>query len=127
MKIIAVRQPWAHLIVAGIKPVENRTWLINYRGPLAILASRQRAARSIEDIEEHYDVCIPRDLPVGGIVGVVDIIDVVRDHPSRFFVGPYGFVLTNARPVAFIPMRGRLNMWDAPDDIARQLLAPAAA
>ena len=40
MKIISVRQPWAYLIVAGYKPVENRTWNTSYRGPLLIHASQ---------------------------------------------------------------------------------------
>ena len=125
MKIIAIRQPWAHLIVTGVKPVENRTWFVNYRGPLAILASRQRAAQPIEQIEERFDISIPRNLPVGGIVGVVDLVDIVKHHPSPFFSGPSGFVLANDRPVPLIPMNGQLNIWDAPDDIAAALLQAA--
>jgi hypothetical protein len=123
MKIIAIRQPWAHLIVTGVKPVENRSWCVNYRGPLAILASRQRAKQSIDEIERRYRVRIPRDLPVGGIVGIVDLVDIVDAHPSRFFSGPFGFVLENARPVPFIPMLGQLNIWDAPTHVKKKLLA----
>jgi hypothetical protein len=123
MKIIAIRQPWAHLIVTGVKPVENRSWIVNYRGPLAILASRHRAPQSIEEIERCYRVRIPRDLPRGGIVGLVDLVDIVEAHPSRFFSGPFGFVLENARPVPFIPMSGQLNIWDAPPRIKKTLLA----
>jgi ASCH domain len=123
MKVIAVRQPWAHLIVIGVKPVENRTWTIRYRGPLAILASRQRARQPIELIEERFGITIPRNLPVGGIVGIVDLVDVVTRHPSPFFSGPYGFVLANARPVPLIPMNGQLNIWDAPEHVASLLQA----
>jgi len=42
MKIISIRQPWAALIVSGIKDVENRTWPTRYRGQLLIHASRTR-------------------------------------------------------------------------------------
>lgn len=42
MKALTVRQPWASLIVAGVKDVENRTWSLHpdyhYR-PLAIHAA----------------------------------------------------------------------------------------
>ena len=33
MKILSVRQPWAWLIVAGHKDIENRKWRTSYRGP----------------------------------------------------------------------------------------------
>jgi hypothetical protein len=39
MKIISIRQPWAPLIVSGIKDVENRTWRTNYRVLVLIHAS----------------------------------------------------------------------------------------
>ena len=32
MKAITIKQPWASLIVHGIKDIENRTWRTNYRG-----------------------------------------------------------------------------------------------
>jgi hypothetical protein len=38
MKVLTVRQPWASLIVAGIKNVENRSWRTKYRGKLGIHA-----------------------------------------------------------------------------------------
>jgi hypothetical protein len=44
MKTLSVRQPYAWLIVAGFKTIENRTWRTNYRGPLQIHAS-QKAGR----------------------------------------------------------------------------------
>jgi hypothetical protein len=38
VKALCVRQPWADLIVAGVKDVENRTWSTRHRGPLVIVA-----------------------------------------------------------------------------------------
>jgi len=32
MKAISIRQPWATMIAAGIKNVENRSWPSIYRG-----------------------------------------------------------------------------------------------
>ena len=37
--VLSVRQPWAGLIVKGIKAIENRTWRTHYRGDLLIHAS----------------------------------------------------------------------------------------
>lgn len=39
MKTISIKQPYATLICAGIKDVENRTWSTEYRGKLLIHAS----------------------------------------------------------------------------------------
>lgn len=49
---------------------------------------------------------------LGGIIGVAEIVDCVSASESRWFQGPYGFVLTNARPVDFIPVKGRLMFFD---------------
>ena len=40
MKVLSVRQPWAHAIVSGEKDVENRTRNVvgAWRGPIAIHA-----------------------------------------------------------------------------------------
>ena len=32
MKTLSVRQPWASLLVSGLKDIENRTWAPNYKG-----------------------------------------------------------------------------------------------
>jgi hypothetical protein len=32
MKVLSVRQPFADLIVKGIKEIENRSWQTPYRG-----------------------------------------------------------------------------------------------
>jgi hypothetical protein len=39
MKTLSVKQPYATLICAGVKAVENRTWKTNYRGKMLIHAS----------------------------------------------------------------------------------------
>ena len=38
MKTLSVRQPWANLIVRGIKDIENRSWKTNFRGRILIHA-----------------------------------------------------------------------------------------
>jgi len=42
MKAITLHQPWASLITLGKKKIETRSWYTNYRGPLAIHASKSR-------------------------------------------------------------------------------------
>ena len=40
MKALSLTQPWASLVVIGAKCYETRSWATNYRGPLAIHASK---------------------------------------------------------------------------------------
>lgn len=85
---ISVQEPWAWAIVAGHKPIENRTWSTPYRGPVAIQASTSKRAITGEadNILENAgpkvwaqidDERIGKDnqiLHFGAIVGVVDIV-----------------------------------------------------
>lgn len=113
MKAITILQPYAWLIVAGVKDVENRTWRTNYRGPLLIHAGKRLHSTSIEAIETQMRIAIPRDkLNLGGIVGCVDLVDVVEESTSRWFSGPFGFVLARARPISFEPVRGAQRLFD---------------
>lgn len=113
MKAITILQPFAWLIVAGIKDVENRTWRTKYRGPLLIHAGKRLHSTPIEMIEAQMSIAIPRDaLEFGGVIGCVELVDVVEKSPSRWFSGPYGFVLARARSVSFEPVRGAQRLFD---------------
>ena len=118
MKILSIRQPYAWLIVRGIKPIENRTWTTRYRGPVLIHASCQWARMPIEEIELVFGISIPRDpLHRGGVIGMADLVDVVTASPMRCFEGPYGFVFQRAREVPFAPWNGALGLRNAPSEL----------
>lgn len=53
MKALSLTQPWATLIALGEKKFETRSWACNYRGPLAIHASKNypRWAKDLEETE----------------------------------------------------------------------------
>lgn len=123
MKALTIKQPWAQLIVRGLKPVENRTWSTNYRGPLLIHAAATDDRTPLRSIERQYGVSIRRDLLHRGvIVAVVELVDIVTDHPSPFFQGPYGWVLRNIRPLPSMPMRGQMSIYDPPPHIRNAVL-----
>ena len=48
----------------------------------------------------------------GGIIGEAEIVDCVDHSASPWFVGPFGFVLRNARPLPFRPLKGRLGFFE---------------
>jgi hypothetical protein len=127
VKIISIRQPWASLIVSGVKDVENRTWSTRYRGPVLIHASRTVDEISDDEFQVRFGMPLPAASPRGGVVGVAEIVDCVTEHPSRWYApGHFAFVLRNARAVPFTPWRGALSLCAAPDELTALLLTPTS-
>lgn len=116
MKALTVRQPWAWLIVNGYKPVENRTWATTYRGPVLIHAAASLA--DPQSLMDCYALCetlgieLPDEVDCGGIVGQVQLIDCVKEHPSPWFSGPVGWLLSDPQPLPFRAYKGRLGLFD---------------
>jgi hypothetical protein len=63
------------------------------------------------------------DYERGGIVGYATLTDVVTHSESSWFSGEYqyGFVLTNAATLPFIPLRGQLGLFNVPPEIEQQV------
>jgi len=115
MKALSVKQPFAWLIVAGLKDIENRSWSTNYRGSVLIHATAKPDREMMEDLEPFCDdagIPVP-EIVNGAIIGQVDIVDCVNRSDSEWFEGPFGWVLEN--PVEFtepIPAKGALGLWE---------------
>lgn len=143
MKAITIKQPWASLIVHGIKDIENRNWRTNFRGRVLIHSSAKGDIAKFGCLQPSQREkvlytpigCINfNDLPFGSIIGSVEIIDCVINHPSiwaekteNYTVGMnpkihenitgkkvvYSWVLAN--PILFpepIPAKGKLSLWE---------------
>ena len=102
LRALSIRQPWCHHILNSGKDIENRTWRTNFRGPVLIHASKKA---------EDPAYCRQVNAPLGGIVGVMEIVDCVDHSDSKWFQDPYGFVIRNAKPLQFIPCKGRLGFF----------------
>lgn len=116
MKIITIRQPWAYLIVNGSKDIENRTWATSYRGPVLIHASL--SVNRALCLKHRLD---PDELRKGGVVEIAEIADCVVKNRSRWFFGPYGFVLRKRRPLPFIKWKGSLGLREVPSRLLRRI------
>ncbi|MDY0747332.1 ASCH domain-containing protein [Paucibacter sp. R3-3] len=118
---LSVRQPYAWLISHCIKPVENRTWSTKFRGRVLIHAGVTYSKRDhLDDLESWRHLGYPEDREsmVGGIVGEAVITDCVKQHPSEYFFGPYGFVLDQAKAFErLIPYGGRLGFFGVPSSV----------
>lgn len=111
MKAISLAQPWAHLVVQGIKDIENRSWCTKHRGPILIHASRSLDLDALDWLRSIGIELSPDELDSGGIIGVVELIDCVRSHQSPWFSGPWGWVLSNPRPLEYKMVRGNTGIF----------------
>jgi hypothetical protein len=116
IKVLSVRQPWAWLIIAGHKVIENRTWPTTYRGPLLIhAASKMDGNVAHGGLRRRF--ALPETLDMGAIIGRVTLVHIVTHSESPWFDGPFGWVFDDPRPVGPFKLRGRLGLFDAPEAI----------
>lgn len=132
MKTLSLLQPWASLVVMGLKKIETRSWNTSHRGDLLIHASLGRKA-ALLTTEFPFKKYIPEfnALPFSAIIGKVTLEDVVP--VERLFYsdammnqltleekafgdytkGRYAWILTE--PEKFlkpVPVKGGLRLWE---------------
>jgi activating signal cointegrator 1 len=132
MKALSLLQPWASLVVMGVKTIETRSWNTSYRGELLIHASLGKKGGLIVKESPFKKYIKDFDaLPFGAIIGKIVLVDVVPTNSLPFSdeyinrltmeekaFGDYSsnrwaWMLEDA--IAFekpIPYRGSLNLWD---------------
>lgn len=119
MKALSIQQPWAWAIIHAGKNIENRTWNTHFRGTFAVHASG-KIMRDAE-LPRRSPQPEPEDLVTSAIIGFVDLVDVVEEHPSKWFGGPIGFVLANPRSLRTpVPCKGKLGFWEIPPKILQR-------
>jgi hypothetical protein len=118
VKALSLKPPWPWVILNGFKPVENRSWTTKYRGPLLIHQSKTFDWAGWNFIQKRHRLPLDCAKDKGCLVGRVDLVDVVREHPSPWAFGPYVWVLRNPEKFSKpIPWRGQLGLFDVPDDV----------
>lgn len=105
-RALSVRQPYAELILRGLKKAEYRSLRTNIRERVYIYASRKPGpekawARAGKD---------PGDLPTGLLVGTVEIIDCVPDGDG------HAWKLKDPRRLrpALVPKKAPQPVWFRP-------------
>ncbi|GAA4338629.1 hypothetical protein GCM10023149_48730 [Mucilaginibacter gynuensis] len=132
MKALSIKQPWAELIVAGIKDIENRSWRTNFRGRVYVHASQKYQAGygsltifTNEQLQT-FDSSLKNAMKdrcwlTSAIIGEVDIIDCVKGHQSIWAIEKddkgkeqWHWVLANAikydQPI--LNVNGGLSFWE---------------
>lgn len=143
MKALSLTQPWAWLVIHGGKDIENRKWNTKLRGRFLVHAAKgmkpadydgaQKLAEEIQGCQFAHHMPLPEQLDRGGIVGIVELFDVVppvvragqtcipeglAEPLHRWhFPEQYGFRLRNVRQLPFTPCRGALGFWEVPPNV----------
>ena len=125
MKTLTIKQPFATLIVEGLKEYEFRTWKTNYRGEILIHAGKgvdKKAMKRYEYLGLEY--------PKGCIIGKATITDCIKiDDDARKILkeknsviysniidnkdwNGYGFKLENVEKLEHIEVCGKLSFWE---------------
>ena len=131
---LSIRQPWAWMILHAGKDIENRCRPTRFRGRVLIHAAKGCTRNEYEDalwfagdfeartvaathLPSSPAIRVPelKDLPRGGIIGEAELVDCVRESESPWFVGEYGFVLRNVKPLPFTPCVGALRLLSHPE------------
>ena len=118
MKALTVRQPWAQTIADGLKTVEVRSRPLKYRGELAIHAAAAPDPNLCEEAE---------GLPLGQVLCVVNVVGcepLTEAHLAAAYMlgegweteGLWAWVLENVRLVKPVAAKGKLSLWNLPDE-----------
>ena len=121
VRALTIKQPWAELIITGLKDVENRSQRTRYRGRFAVHAGLRRADLDDLDLDS-----MPRKLrrPVqdawqrhdnpGRVLGTVELVDCLDNSSSPWAItGYWHWILRDPRPYSRpVPAKGQLGMWE---------------
>eukprot|EP00051_Salpingoeca_urceolata_P003194 m.55900 g.55900 ORF g.55900 m.55900 type:complete len:597 (-) comp12563_c0_seq3:84-1874(-) len=138
---MSMHQPWASLLVEGIKMHEGRVWYTSHRGRLWIAAAT--AEPDEEETERQHafykakygeDVPLPTQYPTACLLGCVDVDDCLPqdEYREKFPDGessmPYVFICSNPQEmVVRFPMKGQHKIYKLDKELhqaARQGLRP---
>ena len=124
-RVLTVRQPWAWAIIHGGKDVENRSWPTKHRGPLLIHAGSAFERNGYDEVQwlARQPSPAPSDFVHGAIIGVVNLVECLRDAPSPWAVeGQWHWSLHDPRPITpSYPCTGRLGLWRPPPGLSTAL------
>ena len=139
---LSMHQPYATLLVAGIKVHEGRTWYSTHRGRLWIAAAAKIPQQDdIHQLEDRYrallgkeNIAFPHHYPPGCLLGCVDVVDVLpqEEYREKFPEGesecPYVFVCQNPQEMILkFPIKGQHKIFKLDSKIhqtAKKALRP---
>lgn len=118
MRVVSEWQPWGTLIIRRLKVWETRSWEIEYRGPIAIHAAKQkyRPEQVTQEFrtEMLFDEVDTYGLPYGVVLGVVDVLDCQPTEKVRGALGPKELLYGDYSDGRFAWKMGNVRAFEKP-------------
>jgi len=123
---LSMHQPWASLLVMGVKIHEGRTWYTHHRGRLWIHAgSKQPTQQETTELQNFYrlhtgdETCqFPPYYPTSCLLGCVDVSDCLSqeeyrlEYPDGESSSPYVLICHNPQELLIkFPMSGKHKLY----------------
>jgi len=134
MKVISIKNPYASLIMNGVKKLETRSFPTLIRGRIGIHASLMPAKFEPEEALKITPYLSGRPFPSGHILGTVEVVDCIpagdwctkmqnalsrmEDYNREWILGDlssdrFAWILRDPQPLTtFISACGRLGFWE---------------
>jgi predicted transcriptional regulator len=121
-KCLSLKQPFAELLVSGMKTIEVRKWKTKFRGQFLVHASKNIDEKACKRLKTDQ-----AKLVTGAVVGKASLYDVIsygsknsflKDKNKHFassnYVNPkYGFLINQTKRFEIpIPIRGKLGFYN---------------
>ncbi len=132
---LSIKQPWATLVLLGLKTIEIRRWTASIRGRIYLHAGKipdERQEGWARIPEEHFGLTARR----GGIIGAIDLVECLTYSSQReftrnrqlhlnepnWFLPPrmFGFRFEKPAIVPFRPILGQVKFFPVPKLAAKQ-------
>ncbi|KAG2441712.1 hypothetical protein HXX76_003328 [Chlamydomonas incerta] len=142
--VLTMHQPWASLLVYGLKRIEGRTWDSTHRGRLWIhAAAKEMDPAELEELQAFYTQVhaldgttpqFPPAYPTSALLGCVDVVDVLPQAAVEQWPGlPHSCRMEAASPFCFLcenpkrlvvpqPLKGEHKLWQLPKAVLKVAL-----
>lgn len=131
MKVLTIKEPYASIIMSGLKEYETRSWKTNYRGKIYIhasikidddLKSRKDLQKLVYDnnitlkpgyilCEAYLDDCIyMNDMFIKNVSDKEKMV-------GRYELGRYAWHLSDIRVIEPVQAKGKLGIWNYEFDV----------
>lgn len=118
-KALSIQQPWANLVVWGLKSIEIRTWSTRYRGSLLIHASQNVDKKALKRFPMQQQ-------SLGAVIGRVELVDVrpfteelwaesadAHLDSGAYVSGLYAWFIADPVPLEHsVPCRGKPGLFE---------------
>ncbi|XP_055869636.1 activating signal cointegrator 1-like isoform X2 [Biomphalaria glabrata] len=123
---LSMHQPWASLLVSGIKKDEGRTWYTAHRGRLWIASTTKAPTtdeiKEMESIYSHiykgHSLRFPTSYPTASLLGCVNVEDCLsqedyrEQYPDGESNSPFVFICSNPQELLVkFPIKGKHKIY----------------